>query len=362
MYGVYVHIPWCRVRCPYCAFNVDARREIPHAAYTAALIRHWERESLHFHGRPETVFFGGGTPSLARPDDIATLLQRMQPRGEVTLEANPGSVDRAQLAAFRDAGVTRLSLGVQSFTPSVASKLGRGHGVKENRAIVEDAAAVGFAAFSFDLIFGAPGQSLADFERDVDIAIALAPPHLSLYGLTIEAGTPFQRAGIPTADDDLWRDMYDTAVERLAAAGLDRYEVSNFARSGARSVHNEHYWRARHWAGIGAGAHGWRPNGVRTAACANPDEYVVSDDPVEYAKRPDSYKLASELAWSTLRHVDGLQNAQLRHWCNRTVRAPRILVEQGLVTDDGSVIRLTNLGFPLADGISEQLLQAMIEG
>ncbi len=360
MYGVYVHIPWCRIRCPYCAFNVDARRDIPHAAYTAALLRHWGRESGHFPGAPETVYFGGGTPSIANPDDIATVIRALAPAGEVTLEANPGGVDRERLAAFRDAGVTRLSLGVQSFTPHVAARLGRGHGVRENHAIVEDAAGAGFAAFSFDLIFGVPSQTLQDFEQDLDIALSLSPPHVSLYGLTIEEGTPFHRAAIPTADDDLWRDMYDLAVERLAAAGLDRYEVSNFARAGARSTHNEHYWRARHWAGIGAGAHGWRPDGARTAARANPDEYVASDDPVEYAKRPDSHKLASELAWSTLRHVDGLENAQLLRWTNRRVAAPRKLIDAGLVTDDGSVIRLTNMGFPLADAISEQLLQAMV--
>ncbi|MFN7146701.1 MAG: coproporphyrinogen-III oxidase family protein, partial [Myxococcota bacterium] len=291
MYGVYVHIPWCRRQCPYCAFAISTRPEPPHRAYTDAVIREWGLRRALFPGRPATVYFGGGTPSLAPPDELARIIAAVDPLpgAEISMEANPG--DPLPLTTFRDAGITRLSLGVQSFDPWVARRLGRGHTSDDARRLVAEAQAAGFASVSFDLMFAVPGQSLARFQADLAAVVALAPDHVSLYGLTIEEGTPFARSKRPL-DDDLWRDMYDAAVDVLGAHGLERYEASNFARAGHRSVHNEHYWRARHWAGLGASAHAWWPDGTRAANLADTDAYLASPEPLATTEVPAPEALA----------------------------------------------------------------------
>ena len=229
VYGVYVHIPWCRLRCPYCAFTIAVDASPPHRAYTDAVIREWGRRAASFEGRPSSVYFGGGTPSLAPPAEIARILAALAPLpdAEVSLEANPGAL-AAPLAEFRDAGVTRLSLGVQSFDPWVARRLGRGHTSDDARALVESAQSTGFRSVSFDLMFAVPGQTVERFSADVDAILELRPDHVSLYGLTIEPGTAFARAKRPAVDDDTWRAMYDLVVERLDDGGIHRYEVSNF--------------------------------------------------------------------------------------------------------------------------------------
>jgi oxygen-independent coproporphyrinogen-3 oxidase len=359
MYGVYVHIPWCRRQCPYCAFTISTRAERPHAAYTDAVLREWELRRALFRGKPSTVYFGGGTPSLAPPAEIARIIRALDPMdgAEVSLEANPG--DPLPLAAFREAGVTRLSLGVQSFDPWVARRLGRGHDADDARRLVAEAQAEGFVSVSFDLIFAVPGQTIERFRADVDAVTSLRPDHVSLYGLTIEPDTPFARRRTPPVDDDVWRTMYDTAVNVLGASGLSRYEVSNFARDGHRSRHNELYWRARPWAGLGVGAHAWRPDGTRTVNVADTDAYLAAADPLASAERPAAAALAYELIWSTLRHVDGLDRAALRQRTGLDVRIDPTLVRTGLLQESGATIRLTSAGFPLADAVTNRLADTL---
>lgn len=359
MYGVYVHVPWCRRHCPYCAFTISTRRDPPHRAYTDAVLREWALRAPLFEGRPSTVYFGGGTPSLAPPEEIARIVRALDPLpgAEVSLEANPGGP--LPLAALRDAGVTRLSLGVQSFDPWVARRLGRGHDADDARRLVAEAQSTGFASVSFDLIFAVPGQSFERFEADLDAVVALAPDHVSLYGLTIEEGTPFARSKRAPVDEDVWRAMYDRAVEVLGAGGLARYEVSNFARPGHRSVHNEHYWRARPWAGLGVGAHAWWPDGTRAANVLDVDAYLSAADPLASAERPEPRALGYELLWSTLRHVDGVDRATFQDRTGLEPHADPSLVRAGLLEESPTRIRLTSAGFPLADAISLRLSELL---
>lgn len=360
MFGVYVHVPWCRARCPYCAFDVDVRRDRPHEAFAAALLREWELRRPIAPGRPSTLYFGGGTPSLAPPGDIARIVRAVDPApgAEITLEVNPGEIDAARLAAFRDAGVTRLSVGVQTFDPTLAARLGRRRDAAAAPAALRLAREIGFDSVSLDLLFAVPGQSRDAWRADLDAAAALGPDHVSLYGLTIEDGTAFAKGGRQPMDEDAWRERYDDAVASLAAGGWDRYEVSNFARPGHRGRHNEHYWRARPWIGLGPSAHGWWPDGTRTANVAGVTGYLAADDPLAEAAVPSPEALAWELCWSTLRHVDGLDRAVLRRWTGLDVEAPAALVRAGLLSAEGDLIRLAPDGWPLADGLSTRLAEA----
>ena len=266
--SLYVHLPWCIAKCPYCDFNSHARPEavdggLPEQRYLDALVADLEAALPQVWGRPVvSVFIGGGTPSLFSPDGIARLLVDirarlpLQPGCEVTLEANPGSFERERFRAFRAAGVTRLSVGVQSFDDAMLQRLGRVHDGAQARAALTEAAAA-FDTFNLDLMYALPGQGLAQLQADLDTALSFQPPHLSIYHLTVEPNTRFATqppAGLP--DDDLASDMLDRITERTAAAGLQRYEVSAFARPGHRCQHNLNYWQFGDYLGIGAGAHG----------------------------------------------------------------------------------------------------------
>jgi oxygen-independent coproporphyrinogen-3 oxidase len=359
-WGVYVHIPWCRSRCPYCAFDISTRRDPPHAAYTDAVLREWRLRRPLFDGPPATVFFGGGTPSLCPPEEIARILEGIGPvpGAEVSLEANPDRLDVARLRAYRAAGVTRLSVGVQSFDPDVARRLGRRRDSLQAADALQAAREAGFASISLDLMFAAPHQTVADFRADLAAALGHRPDHVSLYGLTIEEGTPFSRAGYTPADEDVWREMYDDATDILGAHGISRYEVSNFARDGHRCTHNEHYWRARHWAGLGVGAHAWWPDGTRAVNVRTAEAFLAADDPLLVAERPAPEELAAELVGSTLRHVDGVDRALLRRHTGLDVRVPASVANCVDITDDA--IRLRPAGFALADAIARRLVGAFV--
>ncbi len=307
------------------------------------------------------MFFGGGTPSRTPAPHIARIVRAIDPvpGAEVSLEANPDELDADRLTALADAGVTRLSLGVQSFDPGVARRLGRTRSARTGRAMTE--AALGrFRSVSVDLIFAAPGQGLADFAADLDLVVALGVPHVSLYGLTIEAGTPFARAGYVPADEDLWADMYALAVDRLGAAGITRYEVSNFARPGHRCHHNEHYWRARPWAGLGPGAHAWWPDGTRAVNTDDIGAWLERDDPLDAARRPEARVLAAELIGSTLRHVDGLDLALLARWSGFVTTPAPAHRAAGLVSVSENTILLETQGFPVADGVAAALCDRLV--
>jgi putative oxygen-independent coproporphyrinogen III oxidase len=264
--ALYIHWPFCLAKCPYCDFNSHVRERIDQETFAQALLRELDWEAARLGARRLTsIFFGGGTPSLMAPDTVAALIEaacrHFPPAAgiEITLEANPTSVEASRLAAFRQAGVNRLSLGVQALDDAALAALGRRHSAAEAMAALEKARAI-FPRLSFDLIYARPGQSLPAWRDELRRALALAADHLSLYQLTIEPGTAFEalhRNGtLVLPDEDLAAALYDATGEEAAAAGLNAYEISNYAAEGAESRHNLAYWRYDDYAGIGPGAHG----------------------------------------------------------------------------------------------------------
>ncbi|MEE2751954.1 MAG: radical SAM family heme chaperone HemW [Myxococcota bacterium] len=367
-WGIYVHIPWCRSRCPYCAFNVEVRENPPTKAYTDALTKHWRALSSHFEGQADSVFFGGGTPSLHPPELLKELVEVLSPapQAEITLEANPGTVGPELLNDFLEAGINRLSLGIQTFDPKHARFLNRAHSVADARDLLKMVRMAGFESWSADLIFALPNQNLTQFERDLDTLVSLDPPHVSLYGLTAEPGTPYTQAlqagAFPEQDEDTWADMYELAVSRLSQAGLERYEVSNFARKGHRSRHNEHYWRARPYAGIGAGAHGWLPNGQRTVTRSRPDEYIENPCDWAHIETPTARNAAKERVLSTLRHVDGIDLRKLSSLgFSLDEHKLASLLEHNLVELRENHLVLGTNGWNIADGLVRRISDALCQ-
>lgn len=262
--SVYVHLPWCLQKCPYCDFNSHAAAagEMPETRYLDALRADLEASLPLVWGRPvHSVFLGGGTPSLFSPEGIARLLDDLrlllplQPGCEVTMEANPGTFEAGRFRAFRAAGVTRLSIGVQSFDDAKLKALGRVHDRAQALAAAELAGQV-FDTFNLDLMYALPGQDLAGLETDLRTALSFQPPHLSLYHLTLEPNTQFANRPPVLPDEDTSAEMLDRLVELTAEAGLERYEVSAYARPGHRCAHNLNYWQFGDYLGLGAGAHG----------------------------------------------------------------------------------------------------------
>ena len=261
--SLYVHFPWCVRKCPYCDFNSHERRgDIPEAAYIDALLADLESDLPRIWGRPvRSIFFGGGTPSLFSPEAIDAFLAGVRarlslaPDAEVTLEANPGTVEAERFRGYRAAGVNRLSIGIQSFNPTHLQVLGRIHGRDEALKAAQAVRDAGFDNFNLDLMFGLPQQTLDEALADVRTAIALQPTHLSLYQLTIEPNTLFHAKPPTLPDDDIIAAMQDSLQGEIAAAGFEQYEISAYARPGQRCRHNLNYWQFGDYLGIGAGAH-----------------------------------------------------------------------------------------------------------
>ena len=261
--SLYIHIPWCVRKCPYCDFNShEAPEGIPEDAYITALVADLEQDLPAVWGRTiETVFIGGGTPSLFSPEGIDRLLADvrarvpLKPDAEITLEANPGTVDQARFRGFRDAGINRLSIGAQSFQPDLLQNIGRIHNDREAVIAVEAAHHAGFDNLNLDLMFGLPGQSTEQALMDLRTATALEPAHISWYELTIEPNTWFHRHPPERAADDTLWDIQQAGRTLLGTRGFERYEVSAYARNSRQCRHNLNYWQFGDYLGIGAGAH-----------------------------------------------------------------------------------------------------------
>lgn len=284
--ALYIHLPWCVKKCPYCDFNSHAAERIPEAAYVDALLADLESALPEIWGRRiHAVFFGGGTPSLFSPEGIDRILTGVRmltplvPGAEITLEANPGTVEAGRFAGFRAAGVTRVSLGIQSFEPRHLAALGRIHDAAEARTAAE-LAATHFETFNLDLMYALPGQTLGEALADVETALRFGPPHLSAYHLTLEPNTPFGHTPPPRLpDDDAAADMQLAIEARLADAGLVHYETSAFARDGHLCRHNLNYWQFGDYLGIGAGAHGklsFHDRIVRRMRVKHPQQYMTA--------------------------------------------------------------------------------------
>ncbi len=319
--SLYVHFPWCVRKCPYCDFNShQARGDIPEQAYVDALIADLEAALPQVWGRPvSSVFFGGGTPSLLSGEAVDRLLAAFRarlalaPDAEITLEANPGTAEAARFAAYRAAGVNRLSLGIQSFDDTKLAALGRIHsGIEARRAI--DLALRHFERVNLDLMYALPQQTLDEARRDLDIASASGAQHISAYCLTLEPNTPFHSTPPPLPDDDLAADMQDMAEEALAAAGFEHYETSAFARPGQRCRHNLNYWTFGDYLGIGAGAHGkisFPDRIVREMRRKHPADYLAAADRVQERHDVASADLPFEFMMNALRLVDGFESRLL---------------------------------------------------
>lgn len=317
--ALYVHIPWCMRKCPYCDFNSHATEgPLPWADYLAALLRDLDLELAHqpVMAPLTALFIGGGTPSLLPGEAIAGLLAGVGARGllapdtEVTLEANPGAADAGRFAAYRAAGVNRLSIGVQSFNDSALQRIGRIHDAAAARFAVTMARAAGFENLNLDLMYGLPGQTPAAAVADLEAALALEPAHLSWYELTLEPNTAFHADPPELPGGDVLADIEDAGQAQLAAAGFGRYEVSAWATPGRRCRHNLNYWQFGDYIGIGAGAYGKRSDVAtgrveRRTRLRAPTAYLAAPDPVSGARLLTDADLRLEFALNACRLVEG---------------------------------------------------------
>jgi oxygen-independent coproporphyrinogen-3 oxidase len=370
--AIYIHWPFCRSKCPYCDFNSHVRERIDEGGWTRALVADLDRQAALAPDREvASIFFGGGTPSLMPPETAATLIERVKaywpvaPNLEITLEANPNSAEAERFAGFAEAGVNRLSLGVQALDPAALKFLGRAHGADEARAAIALARAH-FPRYSFDLIYTRPAQSLDAWQAELDEALALAGTHLSLYQLTIEPGTQFAtraaRGDIAMPEDDLAAQFFEATQDRLAAAGLPAYEISNHARPGAECRHNLAYWRYEDYLGVGPGAHGRVTTATGRVATQHrraPEAWLAA--PVLETTPIAPETAIEEMLMMGLRLAEGVPRARIEAVAGRDVEAlfgaalPR-LAEGGFITLDEERLAATADGRQRLNSVLATLL------
>jgi oxygen-independent coproporphyrinogen-3 oxidase len=382
-FSLYVHIPYCVSKCPYCDFNSHVVPVIPEKQYTAALLSELEQygSADDWRHRPlQSVFLGGGTPSTFAPASIAAILDRaaaifpLDANCEITLEANPGTIDQKNFAGYRTAGVNRISVGVQSFQPRLLKLLGRAHSANDARKALDLVKQAGFENFSFDLIYANPGQSLAELEADLSAALEFQSPHLSAYNLTFEEGTPFHhdyRAGkLGSLSEDEEIAMAELIESTLRGAGLERYEISNYAKSGWHSRHNVNYWHGGDYLGVGAGAHSYSkvsPTGAigrRWSNEKNPGRYIEQvakwSQAVVDREEIDAAKAAGEFMFLGLRMTQGVSSDSFRaRFGQRPVEFfPGIedWLEGKLMEEQNGFLRFTPKGLLVANSMFVQFM------
>jgi oxygen-independent coproporphyrinogen-3 oxidase len=359
--AIYIHWPFCRSKCPYCDFNSHVRERIDARAWTSALIADLDRQAaLAPEHEVVSIFFGGGTPSLMPPETAAALIERVKrhwpitPAPEITLEANPNSAEAKRFAGFAQAGVNRLSLGIQALDPAALEFLGRGHDRDEALAAIQLSQSL-FRRTSFDLIYARPGQTPADWQAELDEALALGGEHLSLYQLTIEPGTAFYtraaKGELALPDEETAAALFEMTQERLAAHGMPAYEISNHARPGAESRHNLAYWRYEDYLGIGPGAHGRiTRNGVKYATRQRrlPEAWLANPE-FEEMTPIDRETTVEEMVMMGLRIAEGIACHRLEALAECDVEALfgvslSRLIGGGFLTLDGERLAATAAG------------------
>ena len=386
--GIYIHVPFCERICPYCDFAVVAARVLPaadEARYVQALLTELEKRAPVFSGRAlASVYWGGGTPSLFQPESIARVLEAVEDLfsaapddgPEVTLEVNPSTVERERLPGFRDAGVNRLSVGIQSFDDRVLQSLGRAHRAEEGRETLAATRRAGFANLSIDLILGAPDSTPAQFDADLEEVFSWGPEHLSAYVLTVEAGTPFataaQRGQLSLPDGDAMADLLERLEKRTQDFGLERYEISNYARPGFESRHNRRYWHRAPVLGIGVGAWSNDPPsaearyGTRRGNSRKLSEYLEQLEAGESAEADaevlDAATARGETLFLGLRQLAGLAAEDFaadfgeppRHWFAAEI--DELLAAELLSENAGGDLALTSRGRLLADEVFQRFV------
>jgi len=367
-WGVYVHVPWCRRRCPYCAFYVEVDRDVPWDAFIDRVLGEYAWRRRSFPGQPRSVFLGGGTPSRMPPHALARLVRGLNayPDAEVTAEANPEDATDAWLENAMAAGINRISLGLQTFNPRFARLLNRMSTVQQAHQTALRIAAAGLRSWSVDVVFALPEQRVEDLVVDVEAILQVGPPHVSLYGLTFEPGTPFERAlqrgKLAPVDDEVWRAMYLRLVRELEGAGLRRYEVSNFARPGHESVHNLLYWTDRPYLGLGPSAHGYAPDGTRWGNVRDANRYLEQEDPTATSEVPTPEQQALDLLVSVMRGRLGLDLDHLARHTGHSLPDAVVddLVTRSLLVREGRRIALSEAGFPVADAVIRHLAGRLV--
>jgi len=366
--SLYIHVPWCVRKCPYCDFNSHAvRGDIPESAYIDALIQELERSLPDIWGRPvETVFIGGGTPSLFTPEGLDRLLTAvrtllpLRPWAEVTLEANPGTFEVARFRAYHEVGINRLSIGIQSFNDRHLQALGRIHDSAEAGRAVAAASEI-FERLNLDLMYALPEQTLPELEADLATALAFGPSHLSCYHLTLEPNTAFAAAPPPLPDDDLAANMQERVEEMLSGAGYQHYETSAFARPGQASRHNLNYWQFGDYLGIGAGAHSklsFHDRVLRRANRKLPREYMEGAPAEERDLTPDDLRF--EFMMNALRLNSGFESGLFQERTGLPWEAVRSEIDKaeksGLLERDGLIVRPSPMGRRFLNDLLEMFL------
>ena len=371
--ALYAHFPWCVQKCPYCDFNsYTLKDQLPEERYIDALLRDLDAQAGSVEGRPLTsMFFGGGTPSLFSPGALARLIEHARARLgflesiEITLEANPGTIERGRFSEYRAAGISRVSLGAQSFDERQLKRLGRIHSADETRRAADELHAAGLKNFNLDLMYALPDQTPEEAESDVRAALALEPAHVSQYHLTIEPGTVFAAAPPVQPADEVVEQMLDRSLQMLGAAGFEQYEVSGYARPGARCLHNLNYWNFGDYLGIGAGAHGkvsdpLRELVIRTQQPREPRRYLASEPAVRLQRAIAPRDLPFEFAMNAFRLVDGFSDALFEARTGLPIeileRALRPIEARGLVARELGCWRATPQGLRFLNDILVALL------
>ncbi|GFE57043.1 radical SAM family heme chaperone HemW [Geobacter sp. AOG1] len=378
--ALYIHFPFCVRKCLYCDFGSLAGSSISPEEYVAVLMRELELRAATLDGTvtASTLYFGGGTPSLMASESVKLVIDwarrwyGLLPGAEVTLEANPGTIDREKLAGYRAAGVNRLSLGVQSFDDAILGRLGRLHTARQAADAVTLARQAGFANLGIDLIHGLPGQSVAMWRDDLARAVDLAPEHISAYGLTVEEGTPFhdlaRNGQLDLPDEDTALEMLEMTSDLLRETGYEQYEISNFARPGCRSRHNQVYWHRGEYLGFGAGAHSFLRMGGWGRRWHNPRQPAVymqaMADGLPPAEEPftlDRHDAMAEFMFLGLRLLEGIELSRFREEFGVAVNEAYgaevdYLTTSGLLELVDDRLRLTRAGLPLANQVFQRFL------
>ncbi len=373
--SLYIHIPWCVKKCPYCDFNShEARHDVPEERYLDALIKDLENELPNIWGRSiESIFIGGGTPSLFSAEAIDSLLKRLRerlvirPNIEITMEANPGTFEQNRFTGFRKAGINRLSIGIQSYNDIHLKKLGRIHGRDEALKAASIAQHAGFDNFNLDLMFGLPNQTTQEALDDLQLAIEQSPNHISWYQLTIEENTLFHYSPPPIPNDDLIWDMQQKGQALLKKAGYEQYEVSAYAKENQSSKHNMNYWEFGDYLGIGAGAHGklTMPDGSisRHTKFRHPEDYMKKA--LNYEARSTEKPLHKDdipfefmLNIARLKHGFTKELFEERTWMDffEIEQKIEILIEDGLLFKEQDHYKTTEKGFLFVNDIVNRFL------